>query len=75
MGHSHEEIFFIVDDLDAEIDSMSLNGFKVTIGIGASAQVYDLRKFDKPNLSMEPCNGAQLRCVSHYLMQKMERSI
>ncbi|CAJ2648055.1 unnamed protein product [Trifolium pratense] len=50
--------------LDAEIDSMSLNGFKVTIGIGASAQVYDLRKFDKPNLSMEPCNGAQLRCVS-----------
>ncbi|MCH97744.1 mitotic checkpoint protein BUB3, partial [Trifolium medium] len=50
--------------LDAEIDSMSLNGFKVTVGIGASAHVYDLRKFDKPNLSMEPCNGTQLRCVS-----------
>jgi cell cycle arrest protein BUB3 len=50
--------------LDAEIDSMSLNGFKVTIGIGASAHVYDLRKFDKPNLSMVPCNCTQLRCVS-----------
>ncbi|KAK2429242.1 Transducin/WD40 repeat superfamily protein [Trifolium repens] len=56
--------FSLLMTLDAEIDSMSLNGFKVTLGIGASAHVYDLRKFDKPNLSMVPCNCTQLRCVS-----------
>ncbi|KAI5437720.1 hypothetical protein KIW84_023728 [Lathyrus oleraceus] len=50
--------------LDEEIESMSISGFKVTVGIGASAHVFDFRNFDKPTLSMEPCSGTQLRCVS-----------
>ncbi|KAL5061034.1 hypothetical protein RYX36_032638 [Vicia faba] len=54
----------LLRSLDAEIKSMSVSGFKVTVGIGAFAHVFDLRNFDKPTLSMEPCSGAQLRCVS-----------
>ncbi|KAL5100155.1 hypothetical protein RYX36_004482 [Vicia faba] len=54
----------LLRSLDAEIESMSVSGFKVTVGIGAFAHVFDLRNFDKPTLSMEPCSGAQLRCVS-----------
>ncbi|XP_024640935.1 mitotic checkpoint protein BUB3.3 isoform X1 [Medicago truncatula] len=59
-----KKAFSLSMSLDAEIDSMSVSGFMVTVGIGASVHVYDLRNFDKPNLSMEPCNGTQLRCVS-----------
>lgn len=59
-----KKAFSLSMSLDAEIDSMSVSGFKVTVGIGASVHVYDLRNFDKPNLSTEPCNGTQLRCVS-----------
>jgi len=59
-----KKAFSLLRSLDAEMDSMSVSGFKVTVGIGASTHVYDLRNFDKPNLSMEPCNGTQLRCVS-----------
>lgn len=50
--------------LAEEIESMSVSGFKVTVGIGTSAHVFDLRNFDKPTLSIEPCSGTQLRCVS-----------
>jgi len=59
-----KKAFSLSMSLHAEIDSLSISGFKVTVGIGASVHIYDLRNFDKPNLSMEPCNGTQLRCVS-----------
>ncbi|KAG5062798.1 hypothetical protein JHK85_003981 [Glycine max] len=50
--------------LDAEVDSMSVSGFNVTIAIGASMHVYDLRYFDQPVESKEAFNGTHLRCVS-----------
>lgn len=59
-----KKAFSFLRSLDAEVDSMSVSGFRLTVGTGASVHVYDLRNFDKPILSMEPCNGTQLRCVS-----------
>lgn len=59
-----KKAFSLSKSLDAETDTMSVSGFLVTVGIGASVHVYDLRNFDKPILSMEPCNGTRLRCVS-----------
>lgn len=50
--------------LDAEVDSMSVSGFNVTVAIGASMLVYDLRYFDQPVESKEAFNGTHLRCVS-----------
>ncbi|XP_061369713.1 mitotic checkpoint protein BUB3.3 [Gastrolobium bilobum] len=50
-------------NLGAEVDSMSVSGFNFIAGIGAFVHVYDLRNFDKPVQSKEPCN-AQLWCVS-----------
>ncbi|RDX91341.1 hypothetical protein CR513_26696, partial [Mucuna pruriens] len=50
--------------LDAEVDSMSVSGFNLTVAIGALVHVYDLRNFDKPVQSKEAFNGAHLRCVS-----------
>ncbi|XP_027362796.1 mitotic checkpoint protein BUB3.3-like [Abrus precatorius] len=51
-------------NLDAEVDSMCVCGFNLTVAIGASVHVYDLRNFDKPVQLKEACNGTQLRCVS-----------
>nr|XP_025700140.1 mitotic checkpoint protein BUB3.3 isoform X2 [Arachis hypogaea] len=48
----------------AEIDSMSVLGFSLTVGIEASVQVFDLRKFDAAVPSKEPFSGTHLRCVS-----------
>ncbi|TKY69626.1 Mitotic checkpoint protein BUB3.3 [Spatholobus suberectus] len=50
--------------LDAEVDSMSVSGFNLTVAIGTSVHVYDLRCFDKPVQSKEAFNGAYIRCVS-----------
>ncbi|XP_020218863.1 mitotic checkpoint protein BUB3.3 [Cajanus cajan] len=50
--------------LDAEVDSMYVSGFNLTVAIGASVHVYDLRNFDKPVQSKEALNGPHLSCVS-----------
>lgn len=50
--------------LDAEVDSMSVSEFNLTVAIGASVHLYDLRNFDKPVQSKEAFNGVHIRCVS-----------
>ncbi|KAL2349193.1 hypothetical protein Fmac_003193 [Flemingia macrophylla] len=50
--------------LDAEVDSLFVSGFNLTVAIRASVHVYDLRYFDKPVQSKEALNGSHLRCVS-----------
>ncbi|XP_057448163.1 mitotic checkpoint protein BUB3.3 [Lotus japonicus] len=59
-----EKAFSRSISLDAEVDSMSVSGFNLIVGIGVSVQVYDLRNFDKPVQSKEPYKGTQLRCVT-----------
>ena len=48
----------------AEVDSISVLGFNLTVGVEASVHAYDLRNFDKAIQSKEPFNGTHLRCVS-----------
>ncbi|KAI9111681.1 hypothetical protein K1719_017371 [Acacia pycnantha] len=50
--------------LGAEVNSMSVSRLNLTVGIGTSVHIYDLRYFDKPVASSEPHKGTQIRCVS-----------
>lgn len=50
--------------IGAEVNSMSVSGLNLTVGIGTSVHIYDLRYFDKPVASTEPHKGTQIRCVS-----------
>ncbi|KAF7809075.1 mitotic checkpoint protein BUB3.3 [Senna tora] len=51
-------------NLGTEVNSMSVSGLYLTVGIETSVHIYDLRCFDKPVQSKEPHNGTQIRCVS-----------
>ncbi|KAJ7943400.1 Mitotic checkpoint protein bub3 [Quillaja saponaria] len=51
-------------NLDAEVESMSLFGLNLTLAIGTSVHVYDLRNLDKPVQSEQPHRDIQIRCVS-----------
>ncbi|KAI4328501.1 hypothetical protein L6164_020852 [Bauhinia variegata] len=51
-------------NLGAEVDSMSISGLNVMVGVGTSMHMYDLRNFDKPVQSKEPHKGTAIRCVS-----------
>ncbi|GLU17000.1 hypothetical protein SLE2022_333990 [Rubroshorea leprosula] len=50
-------------NLDAEVESMSLSGFDLTVAIGSSINMYDLRNLDSPVQSDESSFGVQIRCV------------
>ena len=58
-----ENIHSCLRNLGAEVDSMSVSGLDVTVGIGTSMHIYDLRYLDKPVQSQEPHKGTQIRCV------------
>ncbi|XVF43179.1 hypothetical protein PTKIN_Ptkin02bG0019700 [Pterospermum kingtungense] len=51
-----------LENLGAEVESMSLCGFQLTIAAGSSAYIYDLRNLDKAVQSNE-CMDVPIRCV------------
>lgn len=59
-----EKVSSCLRSLGEEVDSMSVSGFNLIVGSGASVHVYDLRNSEKPVQSKEPYNGTQLGCVS-----------
>ncbi|KAK6242690.1 hypothetical protein SCA6_008079 [Theobroma cacao] len=50
-------------NLGAEVDSMSLSGFELTVAVGSSVDIYDLRNLDRSVQSNESCMDVQIRCV------------
>ena len=50
-------------NLDSEVESMSLSGFELTVAVGSSVDIYDLRNLDKSVQSNESCIGVPIRCV------------
>ncbi|MED6206618.1 hypothetical protein PIB30_028480 [Stylosanthes scabra] len=59
-----EKVVSCIRSVAAEIDSMTVLGFSLTVGIEASVDVFDLRKFDKATHSTEPFSSTHLRCVN-----------
>ena len=55
--------FAVLGNLDAEVESMSLSGFELTIAVGSSVDIYDLRNLDKSVQSNESCMEVQIKCV------------
>lgn len=53
-------------NLSAEVESMSLFGFDLTVSCGSSISMYDLRNLDKPFQSNDSCSNVQIRCVSSF---------
>ncbi|XWS69662.1 hypothetical protein CRYUN_Cryun04dG0198300 [Craigia yunnanensis] len=49
-------------NLGAEVESMSLSGFELTVASGSSVDIYDLRHLDKSVQSNE-CMDVPIRCV------------
>ncbi|XP_022726772.1 uncharacterized protein LOC111282794 [Durio zibethinus] len=50
-------------NLGAEVESMSISGFELTVAAGSSVDIYDLRNLDKSVESNESCMGVPIRCV------------
>ncbi|OMO93358.1 hypothetical protein CCACVL1_06523 [Corchorus capsularis] len=50
-------------NLGAEVESMSLSGFELTVAVGSSVDIYDLRNLDRSFQSNESCMDVQIRCV------------
>ncbi|XWS23138.1 hypothetical protein CRYUN_Cryun29cG0095300 [Craigia yunnanensis] len=55
--------FAFLGNLDVEVESMSLSGFELTIAVGSSVDIYDLRNLDKSVQSNESCMDVQIRSV------------
>ncbi|XP_021299564.1 mitotic checkpoint protein BUB3.3 isoform X2 [Herrania umbratica] len=50
-------------NLGAEVESMSLSGFELTVAVGSSVDIYDLRNLERLVQSNESCMDVQIRCV------------
>ncbi|XVF03265.1 hypothetical protein REPUB_Repub04eG0246400 [Reevesia pubescens] len=53
----------LLRNLDAEVDSMSLSGFELTIAVGSSVDIYDLRNLDRSVQSDKSSMDFRVRCV------------
>ncbi|XVE85792.1 hypothetical protein DITRI_Ditri17bG0119700 [Diplodiscus trichospermus] len=50
-------------NLGTEVESMSLSCFELTVAVGSSVGIYDLRNLDRSVQSSESCMDVQIRCV------------